>query len=380
MVGKGAAVVAVGGAGVLGWRATTEGVFATGTGPAYAAWDEWPQRPTSPLDLVRAAVLAASAHNTQPWVFRISPEGIDLIAITSRNIGAVDPLRREMYISLGCALENLVLAARASGHSPTVTVLPRADDPIHAARVTLGTGQPDISSLYRAIPGRHTHRGRYERRAVPPDVMTAIERLADVPEVKVIWWTGSGAMKAFGDLTVRATEALAADAEQAADDYRWFRGRWREIQRHRDGITMDATGLPFAIRTLAKVLPDSPGQYRAGFVRSTRDTHVATAAAFGALVVRNPLDNVQRIQAGRVWQRIHLWATTQDVAMQPLNQAVERAEREQTAGLRPEFGAALEQLLPERGWSAVMPFRIGYPTAVALKSPRRRAADVVISS
>jgi hypothetical protein len=355
-------------------------VFATGTGPAYAAWDEWPERPTSPLDLVHAAVLAASAHNTQPWVFRVSAEAIDLIAITSRNIGTVDPLRRELYISLGCALENLVIAAQASGRSATVSVLPRADDPIHAARVTLGAGQRDISSLYRAIPSRHTNRGRYAQRAVPPDVMTAIARLADVPEVKVIWWTDASGMKAFGDLTVRATEALVADTEQAADDYRWFRGRWREIQRHKDGITMDATGLPFAIRTLAKVLPDSPGQYRAGFVRSTREVHVATAAAFGALIVRNPLDNAQRMQSGRIWQRIHLWATTQGIAMQPLNQVVERAERERTAGLKPEFGTALEQLLPERGWAAVMPFRIGYPAAAALRSPRRRAAEVVMSS
>jgi hypothetical protein len=64
--------------------------------------------------------------------------------------------------------------------------------------------------------------------------------------------------------------------------------------------------------------------------------------------------------------------------MQPLNQTVERAEREQTAGFRPEIAAGLAALLPERGWQALMPFRIGYPTTDALKSPRHRAEDVSV--
>ncbi len=54
-----------------------------------------------PLNLVRAAVLAASAHNTQPWLYRLTTNRVDLYAVTARNIGTIDSLRREMYISLG---------------------------------------------------------------------------------------------------------------------------------------------------------------------------------------------------------------------------------------------------------------------------------------
>jgi hypothetical protein len=118
----GACVVLV--AGTL-YRAYDQGVFNTGQGSAYGAWREWDTEAGGvPLALVRAAVLATNAHNTQPWLFRVSSDRIDLYAVLDRNIGTIDPLRREMYISLGCALENLTLAAVAHGFASVVQLMP----------------------------------------------------------------------------------------------------------------------------------------------------------------------------------------------------------------------------------------------------------------
>lgn len=91
-LGLTAGTVAVAGAGGATWRAVGQGVFSSGTGPAYAAWDEWNPPGGDVLDLVRAAVLAASAHNTQPWLFRVAPSRIDLFADPTRTIGMMDPL------------------------------------------------------------------------------------------------------------------------------------------------------------------------------------------------------------------------------------------------------------------------------------------------
>src|SRR5260370_34102702 len=67
--GAGIVTVAVGGGGA--WRAWDQGVFSVGEGPAYEPWKDW--RTTgneAPLALVRAALLAATAHTTQPWLFK----------------------------------------------------------------------------------------------------------------------------------------------------------------------------------------------------------------------------------------------------------------------------------------------------------------------
>jgi hypothetical protein len=65
--------------------------------------------------------------------------------------------------------------------------------------------------------------------------------------------------------------------------------------------------------------------------------------------------------------------------MQPLNQLLERAERESTANPPPTFTNALGELMSPTGGQAVMPFRIGYPTEAVPPSPRRPAEDVIRS-
>ena len=114
-----------------------------------------------------------------------------------------------------------------------------------------------------------------------------------------------------------------------------------------------------------------------GWLRGTRDVQVPTAAAFGALVVRDPLDRVQRLAVGRVWQRLHLAGTVAGLGMQPLCQIPERIDREASAGLSPDVTVATATMLPA-GRYPVMTFRIGHPTTAALRSPRRPAGEVVL--
>jgi nitroreductase len=151
-------------------------------------------------------VLAASAHNTQPWLFAVTPARIDLFAVPSRNIGTVDPLRREMQISLGCALENLVLAGPPHGLAPTVPLLPDPADQAHVARVDLAPAPATTTALFRAIPHRHTNRAAYDTsRPLPAGTLSALTGLVGNPGGQVVWLTGAAAKHAFGNLTVAAT-------------------------------------------------------------------------------------------------------------------------------------------------------------------------------
>jgi len=329
------------------------------------------------MPLVQAAVLAANAHNTQPWIFELGPDQIDLFADTSRNIGALDPLRREMHMSLGCALENLVLAAQAAGYAPSVQLLPTGNESL-VARVALARAPRTDSVLYRAIPLRHTNRGPYAGRPIERTVLDFIAALNDAPEVTLIW-VAEPAKQRFSDLTIEAARAIIADEKQAADDFVWFRQDWDDLQQRKDGITTDAAGLADVIRIAAKILPPQSrtGIHRA-WLNMARTRQLPTAAAFGILAVRERDSPAQRMQAGRLWQRVHLLATTRGLAMQPLAQTVERADRERSAGLTPVFTGALQEFT-SASWHAVLPFRIGYPTMTPLRSPRRPASEVTRS-
>ncbi len=377
-LGAGAVLLAAG-AGTT-WRALDQGVFATGEGAAYAAWGDWDVLGSGDLlPLVRAAVLAANAHNTQPWTFALGARQIDLFADPARTTGALDPLRRELHISLGCALENLTLAAQARGLDPTVALLPTPGDPAHIARIDLAPGAVVASPLYAAIPRRHTDRGAYDL-ARPLDAATRdalAARNAD-PALTLVWLTTPEAKARFAELTVQATAAIIADPEQARDDFAWWRGDWAMLQARKDGITLDPGGLPDHIRALGKLLPaQSLAAYDAAWAQGVRDRQLPTAAAFGLLIARDGGDIAQRLAAGQLWQRLHLSATAQGLAMQPLCQIPERIDRERATGDEPTMTRAFAGLLPDGDGQAVMAFRIGYPTAGTHPSPRRPAAEVL---
>jgi len=76
------------------------------------------------------------------------------------------------------------------------------------------------------------------------------------------------------------------------------------------------------------------------------------------------------------YQRLHLWATANGLALQPLNQVTERIARDRSQGRTSPLEAPLAELTPS-GRAALFTFRIGHPTVAAGLSPRRRLADVV---
>ncbi len=54
--------------------------------------------------LVSYAVLAPSSYNTQPWLFRVRGDTLEIIADRCRGLPVVDPNDRELTISCGTAL------------------------------------------------------------------------------------------------------------------------------------------------------------------------------------------------------------------------------------------------------------------------------------
>jgi hypothetical protein len=375
LAGTGMLVLVVGG---VVWRAADQGVFSTGEGPAYEPWDDWRTASKGPLDLVRAAILAANPHNSQPWLFHVTRTQISLYADRRRNLGAIDPFLREMHIGLGCALENLLVAAGANGYTAQVTLFPDESDKTWVARIDLAPGPSVISDLYTMIPQRHTNRYPFDMgRPVSSATLEALSALNDDPDVRVFWFASAPMRKQVGNLLVDAAHALVADKTQEEDSARWYRATWQDIQQDRDGITIDAAGLPDWERALGKMLPpQSQEQQDSTFLSNTAE-QAQTAAAFGLLAVRDGQDRAQQLRAGRLLEHMYLWATKEGLAMQPLNAVVERAAREVVLGSTPHFATALAALVGDPAWQTLLTFRIGYSTHEGLRSPRRSVDQVV---
>ncbi len=196
---------------------------------------------------------------------------------------------------------------------------------------------------------------------------------ASVAPARLVWLTADPARR-FGELLVDATREHVADEEQSLASFAWWRSSWDDIQRHKDGLTIDGVGLPPLIRTLGKILPASSRQDAdATFVERT-EIQTETAAAFGVIVVDDPTAVTERLAGGRLLQRLHLWATAHDVGFQHMNQITERIDRDAQLGRTSPYEQPLTDLV---GPGALAAFRIGTPTVPALRSPRRPVTEVL---
>ena len=380
--GAGAAAVALGG---LVFRAWDRGVWSGGDGPAYAPWKDWQGTVADGLKRpLRAAILAANPHDTQPWLFQIGDSAITLFADRARNLGTFDPFRREMHLGLGAAVENLVLAARAFGFAakvaPTAGTLSLSPDdtPAAAAHIALTPTPAARDALFQAIPRRHTNRGPY--RADQTIVAGILRRLADLATddaVRIVFIEDKKARGELGALIVEATVRIIGDPQMSADSARWFRTGRREIAAHRDGVTVDTAGLSPMMTAASKLLPDldaaSADRY---WLSSTRETQVSTAPVFGMLLVRDRLDAPSALQAGQAWQRLHLAATAEGLAAQPLNQPVECIDRDAMLGRADTFGSAIAKFGGAPGWEPTFVFRLGVAEHAAKRSPRRPVEEL----
>ncbi|MDX5366945.1 MAG: hypothetical protein LPK88_10925 [Alphaproteobacteria bacterium] len=376
-------LVAVGGA---IWRAHDREVFVTPSGTHYDPWEMWqsPDHAGTPLALVAAGILASNPHNTQPWIFRVSETEIEVLADTARDLGAFDPYLREMHIGLGCAIENMVLAAPANGLGASVEAAPGSlldierGGLVRAATIRLSSGGGASDPLYDAIPHRHTNRYGYDRaRGFPEDLMRRIGTMPVEDGVAVSLFTEGDAFEALGQTIIEATDAIVADDEMIEDSHRWFRDGPQDMARERSGLALDTAGLSPALLAAAKFLPALPAKQSHGaWADQTRDTHVPTAALLGTISVRDRYDRPQALAAGRIWQRIHLEASAAGIAMHPLNQPVEMIDRDKQLGRNAEWEARLGEIIGDAAWQPTFAFRGGYPTKNAPASARRSVEQV----
>ena len=313
-------------------------------------------------DLIRYATLAANSHNTQPWQFKISDVGIEILPDMARQIAVVDPDNHHLFASLGCAAENLAIASGARGKPGEFSFNPANDG---AVTFAFGGGPPVEPAMFDAIPKRQSTRGDYDGKSVSSRDLQTLSAAAAVPGVDLVLITDRPQIERVRDLVVAGNNAQIADAAFVQELKSWLRFSPRQAIATGDGLFSASSGNPALPAWLGPVMFDLVFKAKAENEKYARQ--LASSAGVAVFVAQKE-DPEHWVLAGRACQRFALQATALGLKHAFINQPVE------VAGLRPELAALVG--LPGRRPDLVM--RFGYGAALPF-SARRPAESVIIS-
>lgn len=301
------------------------------------------------------AVRAPSSHNTQPWLFRVGTDWIELLADRTRALPANDPDDRELTISCGCALLTLRVAAAAEHLGADTTLLPDPEDEDLLARVTLrGAPDPALARLAPAIDRRQTLRAAFDDRAVNRDDLV---ELVDAAASEGAW---------FIPLDNHETRSEAATLVAEGDATLWHNPSWRRElaqwmhpRRSGDGLTLPWLTLP-AARLVIRSFDMGGGV-------AAHDSQLAEGSPLLAVLGTRSDTPRDWLNAGQALQRLLLRGVGLGLQASYLNQPVEVVE------LRPRLAA-----LTGRDGAPQILLRMGYSEERVVASPRRPWEEVLL--
>jgi hypothetical protein len=279
-------------------------------------------------ELIRCATLAPSSHNTQCWKFALANNAITILPDLSRRCPAVDPDDHHVFVSLGCATENLVHAALAHG----LNAEPRFDAARDAVDVSLSATPRQATPLFQAIATRQCTRGDYDGKPLTREELALLERAGTSNGVRMLLLTERPAMERVLDWVVQGNNAQMADAVFVKELKSWIRFSGADAVRTRDGLFSAASGNPVGPAWIGKLAFDwlfTPKSENEKIARQIRSSS-GMAVFVGAVA-----DKAHWIEVGRCYERFALQATALGIRNAFLNQPVE------VAAVRSPFAEAM---------------------------------------
>ena len=311
-------------------------------------------------EFIRYAMLAANGHNAQPWKFAAQADTIRIYPDASRRLPVVDPADRELWISLGCALENLLIAARSAGYEGEVTYPLSAADPITVQLKPTAT--PNSNPLCEAIPHRQSTRSLYDGRSVSLPDLRRIDSIPLEASVSTQIFTAPDQIEAILEYLKAGDQRQYSDAAFISELIAWLRFNPVEAFETLDGLFTRCSSNPEVPRWLGELFVTTAS---AGQQTQTDERNVRSSAGL-LLIVSEQDDRRAWIDTGRVAERQALTLTSLNIKSAFINQPIEVAE------LRSEFqnylnlGSSRPQILLRFGYANPMPHSLRRPVEQVL--------------
>lgn len=332
--------------------------------PNYQAWQidfgEFDRR-TGNADrlrsLVRFAVLAPSSHNSQPWIFEVSESRIVVRPDVRRALPKSDTNHRQLFISLGCAVENVLIAADYYGLVATVDY--RDDGAMVSFQEAPRKPAQDESHLIFSIPKRHTNRNAYDDRMPKEHFVARMRGLAD-DDMRIDCITDHKQKNAIADTVIAAGIGAMDDVGFREELSRYVKSNMTHAYT---GMPMFGFGMPLVLSLAAPFILKRFNMNKLS--RKQDEKLLKEHTPMMAVISTKEDDHKAWMRVGQVYERIALEAERDGIKTAPMAAAVQIGE----------FYRDLQRVL-DTSWRPQMFFRIGYAQKTTAHSPRLALDEV----
>ena len=312
--------------------------------------------------LLNYAVLAPSGPNTQPWKFSIRDQEISLIADFSRSMPSLDPSDRTLYISHGCVLANLLLAAEHFGFAYDVKCLPDGISGERTAAVQLSrkAANRKLPDLFGEITRRHTNRKSFETRAIEGEKLQKLKDCVNRDGFRLDILTSDEDKVGMAELLARAQKMQLGNKAFRKELASWIRPNNSDAK---DGLP----GYSFGYSDFESFFGSFIfGAFDMSSSRARVETaNMKTSPAVAVLSTESD-DKLTWIKTGVIFEILFLMATQMEVRFDLFSQPTALPE------LRQEMAQILNAKYPQ------ILIRMGYAEP-SKHTPRRPAEEVLIS-
>jgi hypothetical protein len=311
--------------------------------------------------LLRYAVLSPSGPNTQPWKFSIKGDEISIIADFGRALPAVDPTNRTLYISHGCVLANLLIAAEHFGFDYDVACLPDglSGERTAAVRFSRNGTKARFPDLFREIVRRHTNRKSFENKAIEEEKLEKLKACINKDGFKLDILTSSEGKDRMADVLERAHKIQLGNKAFRKELASWVRPN---ISDAKDGLP----GYSFGYTDFESFFGSFIfGTFDMSSSRARIETAYMRASPAVGVLSTEKEDKMTWIKTGVLFELLFLKATEMDVRFDLFSQPT--AIPELRAEMAEMLGVKYPQLL----------IRMGYAEP-AKHTPRRPVEEVLV--
>lgn len=319
---------------------------------------------TKYIRLIELATQAPSGHNTQPWIFTIQENQITIEPDLSRTLPVVDGNHRELYISLGCAAENLCIAASAAGYQTKVGITTR-NDTERVIQITLHKAtdvQP--SPLFPFIGKRQMNRQTYNGNKILDLFLDKLETVQTEADTQFYFFENdSPQFEALRPYILEGNKRQMNDQAFKEELKSWMRFNKKHSEATHDGLSYAVFGAPDLPAFISKTIMSSVLNSR---IQNKGDNKKINSSSHFVLFTtrNNSIENW--ITSGRTLQRFLLTASKEGIACAFFNQPCEVKE----------LADKIQETFPINKEYPILLLRLGYAKAAPYSS-RRNVTDVI---